>query len=109
MIERNSRRYVYILLTCKDIEELEEVLQKKKEKAANRIGSQLDKMLERIEKQLIETNSEIGESLCILRPDAEGKITVEELEDALCFIQANPKDERIKILLRNLDTGMRTN
>jgi Ca2+-binding EF-hand superfamily protein len=63
-------------------------------------------MLERIEKELIETNSEIGESLCILRPDAEGKITVEELEDALCFIQANPKDERIKILLRNLDTGI---
>lgn len=61
-------------------------------------------MLDRIERELAETNTEIGSSLRILRPDSDGNITVRELEDALSFIQANPEDERIKILLKKLDT-----
>lgn len=61
-------------------------------------------MLARIEKELVKYDSEIGTKLNILRPNEEGKITIEELEDALKVIKDNPNDYRIKKIVKKLDT-----
>lgn len=89
-----------------DIEELEAALCKKLEKTTDKLGSQLDKMLLRIENELRKYDDEIGSKLHVLNPDHEGKVTLEELEEALKVIQANPEDERIKKIVKKLDTGL---
>ncbi|KAJ3170735.1 hypothetical protein HDU88_008638 [Geranomyces variabilis] len=85
-----------------DIEELKQVTQKDTN-VHDRIGNRIDKMVDDIEAQLAKIDAEIGSSLNLVRPDEQGKITIQDLEEALKVIRDHPDDERIKRIVVKLD------
>ncbi|KAJ3156689.1 hypothetical protein HDU86_003913 [Geranomyces michiganensis] len=85
-----------------DIEELKQVTQKDTN-VHDRIGNRIDKMVDDIEAQLAKIDAEIGSSLNLVRPDEQGKITIQDLEEALKVIRDHPDDERIKQIVVKLD------
>ncbi|KAJ3111424.1 hypothetical protein HDU96_005703 [Phlyctochytrium bullatum] len=87
-----------------DIDELKALTQKELPKATESVSSRVDKMISKIEKELEKYDSEIGSRLNLIRPDEEGRLTVKDLEDALRVIRDNPGDERIRKIVKRLDT-----
>ncbi|KAI9102719.1 LETM1-like protein-domain-containing protein [Phlyctochytrium arcticum] len=86
-----------------DIEELKQVTQKEPAKASDRVGQRIDKMVDRIGEEIAKYDAEIGSTLNIVQPNAEGKITIADLEQALKVIRDHPDDERIKKIVMKLD------
>jgi LETM1 and EF-hand domain-containing protein 1 len=68
-----------------------------------KLGKKVDKMISKIEKELSKYDVEIGSKLNILRPNEEGNVTINELEEAMKVIQQFPNDERIKMIVKKLD------
>lgn len=60
-------------------------------------------MISKIENELSKYDIEIGSKLNILRPNEEGNVTINELEEAMRVIQQHPNDERIKKIVKKLD------
>ncbi|KAJ3278994.1 hypothetical protein HK104_001860 [Borealophlyctis nickersoniae] len=86
-----------------DVEELHAMTQKVPNPATSRISSRVDKMITKIEKELAKYDQEIGSSLNLVRPDEEGRITIEDLGEALRVIRDHPDDERIQRIVMKLD------
>ncbi len=86
-----------------DIEELKIVTKTEPPKATERLGSQLDKMISKIEAELAKYDSEIGSKLNLVNPNNKGEISISDLEDALKVIRDRPNDERIQAIIEHLD------
>ncbi|KAJ3033156.1 hypothetical protein HDV00_006685 [Rhizophlyctis rosea] len=87
-----------------DVEELKSLTQKEPLPASSRISQRVDLMITKIESELAKYDAEIGSTLHLVRPDEEGRITIEDLESALMVIRDHPDDERIKRIVMKLDT-----
>ena len=72
-------------------------------KSLSRLDSRLDKLVSKIEVELEAYDSEIGSKMNLIQPAADGKISVDALEEALKVIRDHPEDERIKKIVRRLD------
>jgi LETM1 and EF-hand domain-containing protein 1 len=68
-----------------------------------KLGKKVDKMISKIENELSKYDIEIGSKLNILRPNEEGNVTINELEEAMKVIKQFPNDERIKKIVKKLD------
>ncbi|KAJ3323123.1 hypothetical protein HDV06_002135 [Boothiomyces sp. JEL0866] len=86
-----------------DVEELKQVTQKETSKSSDRLGSRVDKMIAKIESELTKYDSEIGSKLNLIKPNIEGQIAIQDLEEALRIIQSNPNDSRISKIVTKLD------
>ncbi|KAJ3260650.1 hypothetical protein HK103_000260 [Boothiomyces macroporosus] len=86
-----------------DVEELKQVTQKETSKSSDRLGSRVDKMIAKIESELTKYDSEIGSKLNLIKPNLEGQIAIQDLEEALRIIQSNPNDSRISKIVTKLD------
>ena len=60
-------------------------------------------MLTKIDSQISEYDSRVGSSLQMISADAEGKISVQDLEKALGVIKHKPDDEVGLAVIRKLD------
>ncbi len=85
------------------MEEFKQFTQKNTSKSSERLGSQVDKMLKKIEAELAKYDSEIGSKLNLVKPNLEGQISIGELEEALRVIRDHPNDERINKIIKKLD------
>ncbi|KAJ3387831.1 hypothetical protein HDU92_001783 [Lobulomyces angularis] len=85
------------------LEELQGLNHQPTSKSTQRLSTKLDKMISKIEQELLKYDSEIGSKLHLLKPNEEGKLSITELEDCLKVIRQNPNDERIKKIVKNLD------
>ena len=61
-------------------------------------------MISKIEKELSKYDIEIGSKLNIIRPNEEGNVTIDDLQEALKVIQDHPNDDRIKKIVKKLDS-----
>ncbi|KAJ3093645.1 hypothetical protein HK100_006508 [Physocladia obscura] len=86
-----------------DITELKNLTQKES-KAATTVSSHVEKMISKIEAEINKIDSEIGSKMNVIQPDARGKMTVEEIQNALSMVKDNPGDERIKKIVQRLDS-----
>ncbi|KAI9209226.1 LETM1-like protein-domain-containing protein [Polychytrium aggregatum] len=86
-----------------DIEELKQVTQVEAPKATSTVGRQVDKMIASLEKELIKYDAEIGSKLNLVKPNEEGKISLEEIEEVLKVIKDYPNDDRVKHIVKELD------
>ncbi|KAJ3270558.1 hypothetical protein HDV01_007708 [Terramyces sp. JEL0728] len=86
-----------------DVEELKQVTQKETNRSTDRLGSRVDKMITNIEAELTKYDSEIGSKLNLIKPNLEGQIAIQDLEEALRIIQSNPNDSRISKIVTKLD------
>lgn len=86
-----------------DIEELENMLQKKTTKASNIVGSRVDKMIHSIEKELLKYESVDSAKLNFPKASETGQISIAQLEEALKVIKNSPDDNRIKSYVQKLD------
>ncbi|KAJ3313718.1 hypothetical protein HDU76_002583, partial [Blyttiomyces sp. JEL0837] len=87
-----------------DIDELALLTQKQPPKVTTTVSNRVDKMIAKIESELKKYDTEVGSKLNLIKPDESGRLTVEELETALKVIRDNPGDDRIKKIVRRLDT-----
>ena len=60
-------------------------------------------MLSKIDKQLEEYDSRVGSSLKMISQDAQGRISVQDLEKALAVIKHRPDDEVGQAVIQKLD------
>lgn len=60
-------------------------------------------MLTKIDKQLEEYDSRVGGSLQLISADAQGRISVQDLEKALAVIKHKPDDEVGQAVIKKLD------
>ncbi|CAG8686654.1 10575_t:CDS:1, partial [Scutellospora calospora] len=73
-------------------------------KVSNRLGSRLEKMIRRIDKELEQYDSEVGSKLNLIQANESGQISVSDLAEALSIIKHTPGDnERIKKIVNKLD------
>ncbi|KAJ3303156.1 hypothetical protein HDV03_004144 [Kappamyces sp. JEL0829] len=86
-----------------DVEEFKQFTQKDTSKSSERLGSQVDKMISKIEAELAMYDSEIGSKLNLVKPNLEGQISIADLEEALKVIKDHPNDERISKIVTKLD------
>ncbi len=86
-----------------DLAELSQVTQKEPVKGTSSLGQQVDKMITLIEKEMERFDSEAGSKLNLVRPDAEGRLTLNDLESILKQIRDHPDDDRIKAIVKKLD------
>lgn len=61
-------------------------------------------MISGIEAELAKYDSEIGSKLNLVKTNTEGQISISDLEEALKVIRDRPDDERIKKIVKRLDT-----
>ena len=84
------------------MEEFKQFTQKTTPKSTDRLGSRVDKMIEKIESELIKFDDHDIPKVN-LKPNLEGQISIEDLEVTLRVIQDLPNDERIKKIVKKLD------
>jgi len=60
-------------------------------------------MLTKIDQQLQEYDSRVGNSLQMISADAQGRISVQDLEKALAVIKHKPVDEVGQAIVQKLD------
>ena len=60
-------------------------------------------MLNKIDSQLQEYDSRVGSSLQMISADAQGRISVQDLEKALAVIKHKPDDEVGQAVIQKLD------
>lgn len=60
-------------------------------------------MLTKIEEQLKEYDERVGSSLQLISADAQGRISVQDLEKALAVIRHKPDDEVSQAVIQKLD------
>ncbi|TPX36617.1 hypothetical protein SmJEL517_g01151 [Synchytrium microbalum] len=89
-----------------DIEELKSLAKQEPATVTSRLGARVDKMIAKIEKEItsLESAPPKRQIMQTLKPDQSGRITLEELEDALKIIRDHPADERIRRIVQRLDT-----
>ncbi|KAJ3094610.1 hypothetical protein HDU97_007872 [Phlyctochytrium planicorne] len=87
-----------------DVDELKALTHKDLPKATESVGTRVDKMIKKIEKEMEKYDTEIGSKLNLIRPDEEGRLSISDLEEALRVIRDNPGDERIKKIVKRLDS-----
>ncbi|CAG8488398.1 2906_t:CDS:10 [Ambispora gerdemannii] len=76
----------------------------KESKASLRLGERLEKMIQKIDSELEQYDSEVGSRLNLIQANESGQITVSALEEALRVIKHTPGDnERIKKIVKKLD------
>ncbi|RHZ56713.1 hypothetical protein Glove_397g12 [Diversispora epigaea] len=87
-----------------DIQELKDTGKAQESKLSNRLGSRLEKMIQKIDKELEQYDTEVGSKLNIIQANESGQISVNALEEALRIIKHTPGDnERIKKIVKKLD------
>ncbi|CAG8450501.1 5301_t:CDS:2 [Acaulospora morrowiae] len=87
-----------------DIQELEDTGKHTESKVSLRLGSRLEKMIHKIDKELEQYDSEVGSKLNIIQANESGQISVSDLEEALRIIKHTPGDnETIKKIVLKLD------
>ncbi|GAA5842702.1 hypothetical protein JCM11251_002327 [Rhodosporidiobolus azoricus] len=69
----------------------------------NPLNKRLKSLLTKIDKQLGEYDTSVGDRLNMFSTDSEGRISAKDLKSALEVIQHRPKDEEITVLLEKLD------
>ncbi|RIB16039.1 LETM1-like protein, partial [Gigaspora rosea] len=78
--------------------------ERKGSSVSSRLGSRLEKMIRRIDKELEQHDSEIGSKLNLIQANESGQISVNDLAEALRIIKHTPGDnERIKKIVKKLD------
>jgi len=60
-------------------------------------------MLTKIDAHLDEYDSRVGSSLQMISADAQGKISIQDLEKALAVIKHKPDDEVVQVVIKKLD------
>ena len=60
-------------------------------------------MIKSIEDELQKYDSEIGNTLNLVKPNETGQISIQELEETLRVIRDHPNDERIAKIVKKLD------
>lgn len=86
------------------MEEFKQFTQKETPISSTRLGSRVDKMITKIESELQKYDSEIGSKLNLVKPNMEGQISIQDLEETLRVIQDHPNDERISKIVTKLDS-----
>lgn len=61
-------------------------------------------MISKIEAELAKYDSEIGSKLNLVKPNLEGQISIQELEETLRVIRDHPNDDRINKIVTKLDS-----
>ncbi|BGP13998.1 hypothetical protein JCM10213_005584 [Rhodosporidiobolus nylandii] len=69
----------------------------------NPLNKRLKSLLTKIDKQLEEYDSSVGDRLSMFSPDQEGRISAKDLRSALEVIAHRPSEEEIVVLLDKLD------
>ncbi|KAJ1561735.1 hypothetical protein HK405_003009 [Cladochytrium tenue] len=116
-----------------DLQELEQLTKKPPSRAALSVSDRVTRMIDRIEAELAAQDAKSRASAATsataggaaaaaggsqtagpsataatdgaaLKPDADGRVPVEALEEALRFLRDHPKDERVLRVVRRLDT-----
>ncbi|GAA5970146.1 hypothetical protein JCM11641_000285 [Rhodosporidiobolus odoratus] len=84
---------------------IEENEKAEKEEGAqpNPLNKRLKSLLTKIDQQLEEYDTSVGDRLSMFTADSEGRIQAKDLKSALEVIQHRPKDEEIAVLLGKLD------
>ncbi|KAF9537488.1 hypothetical protein EC957_008075 [Mortierella hygrophila] len=85
-----------------DIEELAQV-QRKEHNVSRRLGSRLEKMIAKLDKELEAYDAE-GNKLQKFQANERGELTVKDIEEALKVIKHAPDAENIKQIVKKLDT-----
>ena len=85
------------------MEEFKQFTQKETSSSSERLGSRVDKMIDKIETELTKYDTEIVSKLKF-QPDLEEKISIQDLEKILRIIEDNPNDERILKIIAKLDS-----
>ncbi|KAK5809219.1 LETM1-domain-containing protein [Linnemannia elongata] len=84
-----------------DIEELAQV-QRKEHNVSRRLGSRLEKMIAKLDKELEAYDAE-GNKLQQFQANERGELTVKDIEEALKIIKHAPDAENIKQIVKKLD------
>ncbi|KAF9136566.1 hypothetical protein BGX30_011063 [Mortierella sp. GBA39] len=84
-----------------DIEELAQV-QRKEHNVSRRLGSRLEKMIAKLDKELEAYDAE-GNKLQKFQANERGELTVKDIEEALKVIKHAPDAENIKQIVKKLD------
>jgi LETM1 and EF-hand domain-containing protein 1 len=83
---------------------MEELGKHTESKVQHRLGERLEKMIQKIDKELEQYDSEVGSKLNLIQANESGQISVHDLEEALRVIKHTPGDnERIKKIVKKLD------
>ncbi|KAG0336209.1 hypothetical protein BG004_008159 [Podila humilis] len=85
-----------------DIEELAQV-QRKEHKVSRRLGSRLEKMIEKLDQELAAYDADVGNKLQAFQANERGELTVGDIEAALKVIKHAPDAEHIKSIVKRLD------
>jgi len=86
-----------------DMQELHEI-GGEESKVSHRLGERLEKMIEKIDRELEQYDSEVGSKFNRIQANESGQIRVSDLEEALRTIKHAPGDsERIKKIVKKLD------
>ena len=86
------------------MEEYKQLTQKEPPTTSEIFGSRVDKMISKIEQELIKYDSEIGSKLNLIKPNLEGQISIQDLEATLRIIRDHPEDARIAKIISKLDS-----
>jgi len=84
-----------------DIEELAQV-QRKEHNVSRRLGSRLEKMIAKLDKELEAYDAE-GNKLHKFQANERGELTVKDIEEALKVIKHAPDADNIKQIVKKLD------
>ncbi|KAG0089383.1 hypothetical protein BGZ93_009874, partial [Podila epicladia] len=85
-----------------DIEELAQV-QRKEHKVTRRLGSRLEKMIEKLDQELTAYDADVGNKLQAFQANERGELTVADIEAALKVIKHAPDADNIKSIVKRLD------
>ena len=85
------------------MEEFKQYTQKKTPKSSERLGNRVDKMIFKLESELLKYDSQIGTKLNLVKPTVDGQISIQDLEQVLRVIRDHPDDERINKIVKKLD------
>ncbi|KAF9198423.1 hypothetical protein BGZ49_000757 [Haplosporangium sp. Z 27] len=86
-----------------DIEELAQV-QRREHNVSKRLGSRLEKMIAKLDKELQAYDADVGNKLQAFQANERGELTVKDIEEALKVIRHAPDGEKIKQIVRKLDS-----
>ncbi|KAF8949872.1 hypothetical protein BGZ52_004517 [Haplosporangium bisporale] len=85
-----------------DIEELAQV-QRKEHKVSRRLGSRLEKMIQKLDLELQAYDADVGNKLQAFQANERGELTVADIEAALKVIKHAPDADNIKSIVKRLD------
>ncbi|KAG5457103.1 MAG: tryptophan synthase beta subunit-like PLP-dependent enzyme [Olpidium bornovanus] len=89
-------------LRSDDIEELKNA-ERTESKASTRLGARLEKLIQKLDIELRQYNTEVGSRVDLALVNQDGQVSVEELEKALKLVRHNPQDDRIRAIAQKLD------